>query len=381
MQRRRDSRPGPGCTARAASRPRCAALASACAGILLLMALSSAPMAGGRRRPDGTPGPSAATSPPARARFLMGTRLSIEIDGPVPSRAFEDAFDEVARLEEILSNWRATSELSRLNARAARSEVHCSPDLYRAISVSLEWAEKTGGAFDPTVEPLVRALGLRPDEERPVHGEDPVAATGPTGRLPIGRRHVRLIPSLRSVRFDADGVGIDLGGIGKGIALDAAARILAREGVRSALLDFGGQLLAIGRPPGADGWPVGIADPGDRDAPVAAFRVADASLATSGNGERAVTGPDGPIGHILDPGSQRPATFGGTTTVVSVEATSADALSTALFVMGPERGLSWAEGRDIPVLYLWRGPDGVLRHGETRAFGARFAGWSAALGR
>src|SRR5206468_1345598 len=106
-----------------------------------------------------------APPPPARARFLMGTRLTIAIDGPVTGQAFDDAFDEVARLESILSNWKATSEIARLNARAARADVLCSPDLYRAIRLSLEWAETTGGAFDPTVEPLVRALGLRPGDE------------------------------------------------------------------------------------------------------------------------------------------------------------------------------------------------------------------------
>ena len=107
----------------------------------------------------------------ARARFLMGTRLSIEADGPAPSEAFEAAFGEVARLEGILSNWTRTSEVSRLNGGAARAPVRCSTDLFGAVEAALLWAEETQGAFDPTVEPLVRALGLRGDD----------------GRLPDGR--------------------------------------------------------------------------------------------------------------------------------------------------------------------------------------------------
>jgi len=339
-------------------------------------ALAGAQAAAGRGRPGAPPGGEPLA---ARARLLMGTRLSIEIDGPVPAGAFDGAFDEVARLEEILSNWKSASEISRLNARAARAEFLCSPDLYGAISVSLEWAERTGGAFDPTVEPLVRVLGLRPGAEVPESGEMP-SAQAQAAPMPIGWRHVHLGSLARSVRFDADGVGVDLGGIGKGIALDAAARVLALQGVRSALLDFGGQVLAIGRPRGTPGWPVGIADPGDRDAPVTVVRVADVSLATSGNGERSVQGPDGPIGHILDPATRRPAPYMGTVTVAAPVGTSADALSTALFVMGPERGLAWAESRRLPALYLWRDQDGVLRHRATRAFDDRFAGWSGVPG-
>ncbi len=341
------------------------------------MLLSGALEPGGAAaEPTSVPG---APETAARARFLMGTRLSIVIDGPVAGRAFDDAFDEVARLETVLSNWKATSELARLNARAARGDVLCSPDLYRAIRLSLEWAERTGGAFDPTVEPLVRALGLRPGDEIGGPAPPPRSEQASSEPPPIGWRHVRLGRSGRSVRFDADGVGIDLGGIGKGIALDAAARTLERDGVRDALLDFGGQILALGRPRGSGGWPVGIADPADRDEPVAVVTVAGLSVATSGNGERSVPGPDGPVGHILDPATRRPAPFDGSVTVAARDGTSADALSTALFVMGPERGREWAERRGIPALYLWRTRDGTLRHRATRAFDAQFREWSVSI--
>ena len=107
------------------------------------------------------PHPAVASSRTARARFLMGTRLSIETDDPAPEDALDEAFGEVSRLETILSNWRATSEISRLNREAARGPVACSPDLFDAIAAALRWAEATGGTFDPTVEPLVVALGLR----------------------------------------------------------------------------------------------------------------------------------------------------------------------------------------------------------------------------
>lgn len=310
----------------------------------------------------------------ARARFLMGTRLSIETPGPAPEGAFEEAFAEVSRLELILSNWIATSEISRLNEQAGRAPVRCSRDLFGALSAALRWAEATGGAFDPTVEPLTRALGLRDDGRAPGDasaGVAPASGTGAAG-LPIGWRHVHLMPAARSVRFDAPGVGLDLGGIGKGIALDAAARTLQRHGVRSALLDFGGQVLALGRPPKEGAWAVGIADPVERDRPIAVIEIADLSVATSGNAERSIVRPGGPIGHIIDPRTRSPASFGGSVSVAARDATSADALSTALFVMGPKRGVAWADAREIAAVYLWRDEDGVLRRQPTRAFAERF---------
>ncbi len=324
----------------------------------------------------------AAPAQVARARYLMGTRLSITIPAPAPEAPFEEAFAEVARLEEVMSNWTETSEMSRLNRAAAAAPFHCSPDLFDAVQVALHWAGETGGAFDPTVEPLVRALGLRgPDGWIPLApGALPEDArrkrdgTGGRGSLlaedvaPVGWRHVRLDPGSRSVAFDRTGVGIDLGGIGKGIALDAVARVLARHGVGAALLDFGGQVLALAAPPGERAWPVGIADPDRRDAAVAWVSVHDRSVSTSGDSERSVQGPSGSVGHILDPSLRGPAVYRGSVTLVASDATTADALSTGLFVMGPDRGCRWAEERDQAALFLWRGPDGHLERRATKEF-------------
>ncbi|HEU4402305.1 MAG TPA: FAD:protein FMN transferase [Candidatus Polarisedimenticolia bacterium] len=313
--------------------------------------------------------PRAAASASARARFLMGTRLSIETSEPAPEAAFESAFEEVARLEQVLSNWRNTSEVARLNHEAAARAFVASPDLFASLEAALRWAAVTDGAFDPTVEPLVRALRVR-DPEGDLPGEHrPDDAGEPSGQAPVGWRHVRLGSDGKTVRFDRRGVGVDFGGIGKGIALDAAARVLAEHGVKSALLDFGGQLLATGKTAAGTGWRVGIADPEERDRAVATLRLESGSIATSGNSERATRDASGTtVGHIIDPARRAPAAFAGAVTVLSGDATAADALSTALFVMGPERGVAWGEARGIAVLYLRRRPDGTLERKATRSF-------------
>ena len=318
-------------------------------------------------RPAGRP----AVAPPAagqegilaRARFLMGTPLSIEASGPQAASAIEAAFEEVARLDRILSNWRADSELTRLNAEASRAPVPCSEDLFAVIAASLRWASETDGAFDPTIEPATWSHGLRgPDGRLP--GQTPAPARGAAG--PIGRAHVRLDRHERTVAFDAPGVGLDLGGIGKGFALDAAARILRAHGVGAALLDFGGELLSYGRGPDADGWKVGVASPDDRALPSGALVLRDASLATSALTERGR--------HILDPETGEPAEFEGSVTVLARDATTADALSTALFVMGPVRGLSWARTRGFDALFQYHDAEGALVRSGT----GRFSGHPAA---
>src|SRR5262245_60332006 len=170
-----------------------------------------------------------------RARLLMGARLHIEARGHAADQAIERAFDEVARLESVLSNWRADSEVSRMNAGGAAGPVAVSEDLFAAVGVALHFAQETDGAFDPTVEPLVRAYGLRgPEGILPGAGTPPAA--GATAH--VGWRGVRIDPTRRTVAFAAQGMGIDFGGIGKGIALDAAARVLRSDGVEAALLDF-----------------------------------------------------------------------------------------------------------------------------------------------
>jgi thiamine biosynthesis lipoprotein len=275
--------------------------------------------------------------PIARARYLMGTVLEIEAAGDEPralGEALEAAFAEVEATEWRLSCWQAGSELSRANRRAATSAFPVGAATYRSLSAALALARQTGGAFDPTVGGVTAALGLTGQAPDP----DRAAALASS----VGWRHVRLDPVNRTVSFDRPGLSVDSGGFAKGEALDRAAAVLRRHGVVSARLNFGGQILLFGA--GAGGRPaIRLAAPDASGGSLASFRVDEGSISTSSQGENP--------GHLVDPGTGRPVPSGGSVTVVADTGLRADALSTALFVMGPSKGLAFADREGIAALF------------------------------
>ena len=240
---------------------------------------------------------TAASGPTTRARFVMGTVCEISIYPPSKMSSKQalntltQAFEEIERQDHIMSLFKENSELFRLNREAARRSVRASENLWNVLVRSAEINRLSDGAFDPTVGP-------------PAYGFS----------------KVHLDPKDRSVRFDQEGLRIDPGGIGKGYALDTAAAVLRRAGVRSALINFGGQILALGTPPGQQDWDVEIEEAGLH------LRIHDASVSTSSQSEHP--------GHILDPKTNRPVDRPGRVTVILPDAASADAWSTALFVSG-----------------------------------------------
>jgi FAD:protein FMN transferase len=270
------------------------------------------------------------------ARPAMGTTFEIYLyaDGDEEaSEAFEIAFDEIDRVEAALSNYRSTSELSRINAAAAARPVVTDPEVFGLLALSLEYGRRSGGAFDVTVGRLMKAWGFFRGR-----GAFPSADELESARGETGWRKVALDPSTRSVRFLGP-VELDLGGIGKGYAIDRAAERLREGGVRSALVGSGtSSFYAIGAPPGRPGWIVHVPDPSDRSRSLASVILRDRSISTSGSYEKFFHLDGRTYCHIMDPRSGRPVEGMAQTTVVAPAATDSDALSTALFVLGPEAG-------------------------------------------
>ena len=286
-------------------------------------------------------------TPPAAPRVtverrvaLMGTTADIAVvaaDRPAGLDASENAVRELSRIEDLLTTWRPGSPLASLNQFAVGEEHVLDAELFEVLSEVFAWSQRTGRAFDPTVLPLVRAWGLREGGRMPSPAElaAALASTGPS--------RFRLEPSRRvAVRLDA-GAAIDEGAWGKGYALDRAAARLKEAGVTDAMVDLGGQVFALGSPESGAAWTIAVAHPVERERSVVTLGVTNASVSTSGNSERRKIVGGRAIGHLLDPRTGEPALDFGSATVVAPSGLVADILSTALFVLGPERGLALSE--------------------------------------
>jgi thiamine biosynthesis lipoprotein len=268
----------------------------------------------------------------------MATRFEILLHGRSPASlraAGEEALDEVERLEGQLSLYRPTSEIARVNALAARHPVRVSPPVFQLLQHAQELHRETGGAFDITIAPLVRCWGFMGGT-----GHLPDPALLDRAKALIGMRHVLLDAANYSVRFDAEGVMLDLGAIGKGYAIDCAVEALREAGITSALIHGGSSTTyGIGHPPDGEGWRVGIAAPpdaGGEEPPLPSVMIRDESLSVSAVWGRSFAAGGKSYGHVLDPRTGEPVDNPVLAAVVLPSATETDALSTAILVAGAE---------------------------------------------
>ena len=194
------------------------------------------------------------------ARHAMATRFELVLHGPSElalRAAGEEALDEIARLEDELSYFRATSQIFRLNREAAHGPVRVTPAVFRLLQTAQQLSRASGGTFDITVAPLMRCWGFYTRE-----GRVPEPAALAEARACVGMELVELNAADHTVRFSRPGVELDLGSIGKGYAVERAGELLREAGVTSALLHGGtSTVLALGAPPEADGWKIALAHP------------------------------------------------------------------------------------------------------------------------
>ncbi len=290
----------------------------------------------------------AGTSVPASARHertpvcfhqvhdAMGTVFSIDLyaaDAASAAQLADSAFEEVDRIEALLSNYRPSSELSRISQEASSAPVTTDPETFAFLERSLYWSRQSQGAFDITVGPLLRAWGFFFHQ-----GQIPTEAELMALRARMGWEKVILDPQLRTVRFTSkEPMDLDPGSIGKGFAVDRVVTLLRAEGVTSALLSAGGSTLyAIGAPPGSDGWPVHVPDPYHPGQVASTVLLKDESLSTGACTEKFFIKDGHRYCHIFDPHTLHPVEGMLQTTVIDPSATDSDALSTVAFVMKPE---------------------------------------------
>ncbi len=277
-----------------------------------------------------------------RAVLAMGTELRLHLEGGEDSgKASESALAETARIEAACSTWNPASAWSLLNA-ARGAPVPLSKEWIDLLDQIQTWNLRTEGTFDPVLMALIQAWGTREG------GRTPDSRVLAKARQASGSKLLVLDKSRLAARLLDPRAGIEEGGFLKGYALDAMRKAAA---VPAGWMDFGGQVLVWGRPLTVD-----IADPQDRRLRRCTLVLNAASLSCSGTSERGR--------HILDPRRGEPCPAWGGTAVVAADALSADVLSTALFVMGPDRGMAWAERHDIAAAFLLN--NGSIR--MTRSF-------------
>ena len=265
----------------------------------------------------------------------MGTVFTLDLyarDQPDAAQRSQDAFDVIDRIDEELSNYKPSSELSRISRDAGSSSITTDPETFSFLERSLYWSRESNGAFDITVGPLLRAWGFF------FHGgRVPSDAELSSLRDKIGWQNIMLDSTTRTVRF-RNGAPMDLdpGSIGKGFAVDLAVARLRADGVTAALLSAGGSTLyAIGAPPGELGWPVLVPDPHETGAVASKVLLKDESLSTGACTEKFFIHKGHRYCHIFNPHTMRPVEGMLQTTVIDPSATDSDALSTVAFVLTP----------------------------------------------
>ena len=296
-----------------------------------------------------------------RQAYVMGTRVDLTAFGADRTRGFEALDRALATLEATdreLSTWKPDSEVSTLNGLALGASHALQPRLCSLLPELDEWRAATGGAFDAGIGTLTDAWGVHAGGRVPTPRELEMA------RARSGLRFFEIDRARCRVTRRGQ-ARIDVGAFGKGEALDRAARVL--NGLPW-MIDFGGQVSVGGVPPGRSAWTVRLADPRHRERSLMTVQMRSGSISTSAGSERDVFVRGERIGHILDPRTGTPAPYGGSVAVWHERGLVADILSTALYVMGPRDGVSWAEARGIAAVFLI--PErGRIETVATAAFG------------
>lgn len=275
-----------------------------------------------------------------RTQMHMGTLVSITGVAPnkeIAQASIEAGFHEIKRLEQLLSTWIQTSELSQVNAAAGRWPVVVGPETLELVVRSLDMAQLTEGGFNIAVGPAVDAWSVTEREHIPTQGE--LQALKPL----VDWSLIQIDGQARTIFLPKPGMRIDVGGIGKGYAADRAVEVMRKMGAQGGVVALSGDIKTFGDLPGMNGFPVGIRHPRQEGALVATIDLKNEAISTAGDYERYFEQDGIRYHHILDPRSLEPARTCQSVTVIAVEGTVADGLDTGIFVLGPERGMELVE--------------------------------------
>ena len=278
----------------------------------------------------------------------MGTVFEIAAYDQSPehsSKAIEKAFQEIVRLDDLMSNYKPDSALSNLNRSAHFHPEKVPSDLYRVIDQAVRFSRVSDGKFDISVAPLVNLW------KAALRGEGtPSRAQQEEARSCVGYEKIELIPPDQ-ISFHSTCLQLDLGAIGKGFAVDRAAEVLHSMGIRDALINAGGStIFAMGSPPEQTSWLVHLRDPSNKIDPQVMLK--DATVSTSEQTPPSLLGNDSP-GHIIDPDTGMPLKTVFAVSAISKTATVSDALSTTLLLLGPTKGKALIKSMtDVSAIWI-----------------------------
>jgi len=289
-----------------------------------------------------------------RTEDVMGSSFSIILhgrDGATLERAADAAFEEVHRLDRLLSNYRPASEWSAVNRKAGGRAVRVSDELFALLVRCLDYSRQSDGAFDVTVAPLMKTWGFYKGE-----GSLPRPDTVSAALARVGYGYVRLDPAARTVRFTRPGIELDPGGIGKGYAVDRMVDVLKRAGVDIALVSAAGSsIYGLGAPPDApQGWPITIRTPRNLEAAAATVFLKDGSLSTSGSYEKFFWADGRTYSHIIDPRTGYPAKGTASVSVLAPKTIDSEAWTKPFFI----NDRAWAAARKPKGLRVFICQDG-----------------------
>jgi len=297
-----------------------------------------------------------------KKKYIMGTVFEIAAYGESSehtSAAIDEAFQEIVRIDDLMSNYKPDSALSKLNRSAHFRAQKVPIDLYRVIEQAVQFSRLSGGRLDITVAPLVNlwkaalAGDSIPSPEQQRRAEDCV-----------GYKKIELRPPDQ-VTFQSSCLQLDLGAVGKGYAIDRASEILRSSGIRDAFLNSGGStILAMGSPPGQSAWLVHLRDPSHKIDPYVMLK--DQSVSTSEQTAPSLLGPKS-AGHIIDSATGRPTETEFAVSVITSSGTPSDGLSTTLLLLGPKAGKPLVDSM-TNVSAIWLSPKAEI---ETEINGAQ----------
>ncbi|MDI6601179.1 MAG: FAD:protein FMN transferase [Thermoanaerobacteraceae bacterium] len=288
---------------------------------------------------------AAKEEPVTKNGFMLDTNIEVTAYGEKTKaeKAVDDALACIRDIDNKMSPELPSSYVVKINEAAGKDYVKVDDETFYVIKEGIKYGDLTGGMFDITVGPLVRLWGIGTDHARvPAREEiDEVL------RL-IDYRRVNINESNKEVKLPQAGMRMDLGGIAKGYAADAVKEILNKDDIKSALINLGGNIYAVGSKPDGSEWRIGIQDPfNSRGDYIGIVRVKDKSVVTSGNYERYFEANGKRYHHIFDLSTGYPSENGiVSTTIISDRSIDGDALSTSVFVLGVDKGLKLVEPLD-----------------------------------